>query len=262
MIKIGFDDIQDISINGVRILVCDTKFVTDEKFDINHNWGFECEVGDMDCQGNDSGCFMDACGHNCGCNYTYNVKEPLVKHKIWVEDPNPLMLEEGKSYWLQYTGCESSPYLANITHFTRFGHPWQVCPTKANGIVSPGSYKIVKNPSVLNALSDYFKTTSKEQIKADMAAIDDWNEVGPSMGAMFEVWDKSYALEPEAREEHKKVTGFDTPKEYYAYELGMEHREETIIKWINKWDGGTNSGLGMILERKFTELNDNNNEAN
>lgn len=47
--------------------------------------------------------------------------------------------------------------------------------------------------------------------------------------------------------EHKKITGFNTPAEYSAYELGRQHEQNVIADWIIKWDGNENSAMGKIL---------------
>lgn len=48
-------------------------------------------------------------------------------------------------------------------------------------------------------------------------------------------------------EEHKKITGFNTPEESIAYDKGREDEETVLINWIINWDGSTNSRLGQIL---------------
>lgn len=58
-------------------------------------------------------------------------------------DKNPLGLEIGKEYVLQYLGFQDAkPYKAKITHFTKMGFPWQVA-ENLSGIVSPNLYMIV-----------------------------------------------------------------------------------------------------------------------
>lgn len=56
------------------------------------------------------------------------------------------------------------------------------------------------------------------------------------------------------KEEHKLITGWDTPEESYAYDKGRMDEESVIIKWIENWDGATNSSLGTLLIKKFNSL--------
>lgn len=62
--------------------------------------------------------------------------------------------------------------------------------------------------------------------------------------------------QPNASElaDFKKITGWDTPAEMEAYEKGREHEEELMIRFIQAWDGETNSGFGRILADKFKEI--------
>lgn len=50
------------------------------------------------------------------------------------------------------------------------------------------------------------------------------------------------------RIKHKEITGWDTPEERAAYDKGREDEEKVIIKFITKWDGKTNSGMGELLK--------------
>lgn len=62
-----------------------------------------------------------------------------------VKDKNPLNLEVGKEYLLQYVHCNSKPKRVKITRFTQDGYPWKEgvnCDT--NGIVSPDCWKLIK----------------------------------------------------------------------------------------------------------------------
>ena len=63
------------------------------------------------------------------------------------------------------------------------------------------------------------------------------------------------------REEFKAMTGWDTPAEWYAYDKGYEDCQELMLKFIAKWTGKTNSGLGQALHNKFTELKTKENEG-
>lgn len=54
--------------------------------------------------------------------------------------------------------------------------------------------------------------------------------------------------------EHKRITGFDTPEEYDAYENGKDAMEGTIMKFIREWDGSTNSWMGEALAQKMAEM--------
>lgn len=57
----------------------------------------------------------------------------------------------------------------------------------------------------------------------------------------------------EERLEHYKITGFNTPDEWRAYEKGRMDEQGVIFDWIKKWDGSTNSSAGKILSDKFAE---------
>ena len=52
------------------------------------------------------------------------------------------------------------------------------------------------------------------------------------------------------------VYGYSTPEEQVAYQDGYYQSQEVIKKWIEKWEGGTNSEMGKILHKKFEELKD------
>lgn len=54
----------------------------------------------------------------------------------------------------------------------------------------------------------------------------------------------------------KQVPGHDSPKEMIAYEKGREDEQEVIMKWIEQWDGSTNSAIGALLKKKFDESKD------
>lgn len=55
-------------------------------------------------------------------------------------------------------------------------------------------------------------------------------------------------------EECLKITGHNSPKEYAAYEKGREDEQEVIMKWIEEWNGSSNSVMGALLKKKFNEL--------
>lgn len=63
---------------------------------------------------------------------------------------------------------------------------------------------------------------------------------------LFE-WFKPYIKNDQCNE----VTGFDTYIEWSAYEKGRKHEQSTISKWIEKWDGSTNSAMGDLLGKKL-----------
>lgn len=69
-------------------------------------------------------------------------------------------------------------------------------------------------------------------------------------------------MTPEEKLEHYKITGFDTPEEWRAYEKGRTDEETVLVDWIKKWNGGANSSLGKILHDKIIELDkhDKNHE--
>jgi hypothetical protein len=52
------------------------------------------------------------------------------------------------------------------------------------------------------------------------------------------------------------ITGFETPSELSAYEKGMEHEEKTIVKFIENWNGETNSVIGKLLADKVQAENE------
>ena len=54
-----------------------------------------------------------------------------------------------------------------------------------------------------------------------------------------------------APKDYKEITGFDTPNELAAYEEGREHEQETIFKFIENWNGETNSRFGSLLSKKL-----------
>lgn len=48
----------------------------------------------------------------------------------------------------------------------------------------------------------------------------------------------------------KETTGFDTNAEFSAYQKGREDEQEVVFKWIENWDGSTNSAMGDLLSKK------------
>jgi len=48
--------------------------------------------------------------------------------------------------------------------------------------------------------------------------------------------------------DHKAITGFNTPEEYAAYEKGREDEEKVFEKFVQNWDGNTNSHFGQSLQ--------------
>ncbi len=75
-------------------------------------------------------------------------EETIINHpEFWeeVKDNNPLRLEVGKEYLLQYVHCDTYPRRVKITRFTKDGYPWMKgVVSDVNGIVSPGHYKLIK----------------------------------------------------------------------------------------------------------------------
>jgi hypothetical protein len=49
----------------------------------------------------------------------------------------------------------------------------------------------------------------------------------------------------------KEVTGFDTMAEYQAYTKGREDEQSVFLKFIEEWDGATNSAAGALLAGKL-----------
>ncbi len=54
--------------------------------------------------------------------------------------------------------------------------------------------------------------------------------------------------------QHKQITGWNTMEEYMAYDKGREDEHKVLCKWIEKWDGKTNSVMGQLLHDKMDEL--------
>ena len=46
-----------------------------------------------------------------------------------------------------------------------------------------------------------------------------------------------------------------------AYEKGREDEQEVIMKWIEEWNGSSNSVMGALLKKKFNERKDNLGDA-
>ena len=63
-----------------------------------------------------------------------------------------------------------------------------------------------------------------------------------------------YMPSEEERAKNKTITGYETPAEFHAYQDGMDAEERVIVKFIEDWDGETNSELGKILMEKFKTL--------
>lgn len=88
-------------------------------------------------------------------NYYHNnsVMYPVVIHsdsigkysEYWEEviEKNPLKLEVGKTYKLQYKHCKSPIRACKITRITTDGYPWMEC-TDFKGIVSPNCYDLIE----------------------------------------------------------------------------------------------------------------------
>ena len=66
----------------------------------------------------------------------------------------------------------------------------------------------------------------------------------------------SYSKEEFHNKQFKEITGFDTVEEWNAYELGQIRQENSMMTFIEKWNGKTNSMLGSVLAGKFKELYD------
>ena len=56
------------------------------------------------------------------------------------------------------------------------------------------------------------------------------------------------------RPSYLQAYGYSTPEEQVAYQDGYYQAEQVMTKWIENWEGNTNSGLGKILHKKFEEL--------
>lgn len=61
------------------------------------------------------------------------------------------------------------------------------------------------------------------------------------------------SLKEDYSTEYKEITGFNNGDLLEQYMKGREHEAETITKWIENWDGSTNSGMGELLTKKFKE---------
>ena len=96
------------------------------------------------------------CGRESGVMYKNLNKDGACLDSLVIEnepehweeiiDKNPLKLEVGKEYILQYVHCKSKPQHVKITRFTKQGYPWQerVRDGGCRGIVSPGCYKLIE----------------------------------------------------------------------------------------------------------------------
>ena len=73
------------------------------------------------------------------------------------ENKNPLNLEIGKSYWLQYIHCKSRPELHEITRFTPHDHPWGVKKGGHGHAITENSYIIVKDPNAKPEIKELSK---------------------------------------------------------------------------------------------------------
>lgn len=58
----------------------------------------------------------------------------------------------------------------------------------------------------------------------------------------------------------KEVTGWDTMNEYLAFQKGYEAHEKLMMEWIAKWDGGSNSALGALINAKILALEAGNTD--
>ncbi len=94
------------------------------------------------------------------------------------------------------------------------------------------------------SVSDYWKdkNTEKEVFVSECKIMD------------IEWIDNSEEIIPQ---DFKEITGFDSMKELASYERGREHESATTLKWIEDWDGTTNSGMGQILMDKYNQLFNN-----
>lgn len=52
----------------------------------------------------------------------------------------------------------------------------------------------------------------------------------------------------------KEVTGFNSPEEMIAWEEGYAAGQDSLMKYIEKWNGQTNSAIGALLSKKFKQL--------
>jgi hypothetical protein len=79
-------------------------------------------------------------------NIVFSAKNVENNPEYWEEivDKNPLKLEVGKTYELQYIHCKSKPFKAIITRITSGGYPWmEKLDNSGNGIVTD-SYKLIR----------------------------------------------------------------------------------------------------------------------
>ena len=96
------------------------------------------------------------CGRESGVMYKNLNKDGACLDSLVIEnepehweeiiDKNPLKLEVGKEYILQYVHCKSKPQHVKITRFTKQGYPWQerVRDGGCKGIVSPDCYRLIE----------------------------------------------------------------------------------------------------------------------
>lgn len=55
-------------------------------------------------------------------------------------------------------------------------------------------------------------------------------------------------------EDHKNITGQPTVVASEHYDKGREDEQEVVTKWIEDWDGSTNSVMGALLMKKLKEV--------
>lgn len=94
------------------------------------------------------------------------ISEIITNSNEWEEvvDKNPLKLEVGKTYKLQYKHCKSPIRTCKITRFTTDGYPWMECPDY-RGIVSPDCYNLIEEVIEKNyEILSFSKNTSSYNI--------------------------------------------------------------------------------------------------
>lgn len=86
-------------------------------------------------------------------------------------------------------------------------------------------------------------------------AVDECKEYAEKMNADLIAENERLKSKYDISESNKEITGFDTAAEWHAYNKGREDEEKTIFKFIEEWNGETNSTAGQILYDKLKSVN-------
>lgn len=130
--------------------------------------------------------------------------------------------------------------------------------TKTQQIVKEAmriALKDVRIPQVIKDLKDKEKIITREASKSFEKNSPEFNAfiLGAKSKSAQKFHDKWFKLP----KDYKDITGVNNPDELQCYERGRELQEKVMIKFIEKWDGSTNSEMGQILSDKFKALSKN-----